>query len=50
MEPDESGTYTDRLTRVILYIHDHLDEDIDLLSLADVACFSPFTGIASITR
>lgn len=42
MEPDESGTYTDRLTRVILYIHDHLDEDIDLLSLADVACFSPF--------
>lgn len=27
---------------MIVFIHDHLDEDIDLNRLADVACLSPY--------
>jgi AraC family transcriptional regulator len=34
--------YQERLSRVILFIHDHLDEEIDLNRLADVACLSPY--------
>jgi AraC family transcriptional regulator len=34
--------YQDRLDRVIDYIYDHLDEDIDLQHLADIACLSPY--------
>lgn len=33
--------YVKRMSRVTAYIHDHLDEDIDLASLAEVACLSP---------
>lgn len=33
--------YRDRLDRVAAHIHDHLDEDIDLERLAEVACLSP---------
>jgi AraC family transcriptional regulator len=34
--------YQERLNRVIVFIHDHLDEEIDLNRLADVACLSPY--------
>jgi len=34
--------YDDRLRRVTDYIHEHLEDDIDLNRLADVACLSPF--------
>src|SRR5262245_30912742 len=34
--------YQERLNRVIGFIHDHLDEEIDLNRLADVACLSPY--------
>jgi len=34
--------YRARLARVITYIYDHMDEDIDLNKLADVACLSPY--------
>ncbi|MBR1220378.1 GyrI-like domain-containing protein [Bradyrhizobium sp. U87765 SZCCT0131] len=33
--------YADRLNRVTAYIYDHLDDDIDLDRLAEVACLSP---------
>jgi len=40
---DHSGwtDYEERLGRVIAYIHDHLDERLDLNKLAEVACLSP---------
>jgi AraC family transcriptional regulator len=34
--------YQARLDRVIDYIHDHLDEHLDLNRLAEVACLSPY--------
>jgi len=34
--------YEDRFNRVTDYIYAHLDDDIDLLTLADVACLSPY--------
>lgn len=34
--------YTDRLNRVTAYIYDHLDDDIDLNRLAEIACLSPY--------
>lgn len=34
--------YEERLDRVIAYIYDHLDEEIDLQKLADIACMSPY--------
>ncbi|MDJ0936452.1 MAG: AraC family transcriptional regulator, partial [Kiloniellales bacterium] len=34
--------YQDRLDRVTAYIHDHLDEELDLQKLAEVACLSPY--------
>ena len=34
--------YQERLNRVIEFIHDHLDEEVDLNRLADVACLSPY--------
>ena len=33
--------YKERLGRVTAYIHDHLDEELDLNRLAEVACLSP---------
>ena len=33
--------YQERLNRVIVFIHDHLDEPIDLNRLAEIACLSP---------
>ncbi|MEO1067225.1 MAG: AraC family transcriptional regulator [Pseudomonadota bacterium] len=34
-------SYEDRMDRVVTYIHDHLDEELDLMTLAAVACLSP---------
>jgi len=34
--------YEDRLRRVTQCIHDHLDEELDLNRLAEVACLSPY--------
>jgi AraC family transcriptional regulator len=34
--------YEARLARVIAYIHDHLDDELDLNRLAEVACLSPY--------
>ncbi|SAK43399.1 AraC family transcriptional regulator [Caballeronia arationis] len=34
--------YEMRLSRVIDYIHDHLDDDLDLNRLAEIACLSPY--------
>ncbi|WP_315832469.1 AraC family transcriptional regulator [Bradyrhizobium prioriisuperbiae] len=39
---DERVDYNDRLNRVTAYIYDHLDDDIDLNRLAEVACLSPY--------
>lgn len=37
----DQGAYEARLLRVLTYIHDHLDGDLSLDALADVACMSP---------
>ena len=45
MTADESKhwtNYEERLGRVTAYIHDHLDEEMDLNKLADIACLSPY--------
>ncbi len=34
--------YEARFRRVISYIHDHLDDELDLTVLAEVACLSPY--------
>lgn len=34
-------SYQERLARVQGYIHDHLDEELDLNKLAEIACMSP---------
>jgi AraC family transcriptional regulator len=34
--------YEDRLNRVVNYVYDHLDDDLDLAKLADVAAMSPY--------
>jgi AraC family transcriptional regulator len=36
------ASYETRLNRVTSYIYDHLDEDLDLMRLADVAVLSPY--------
>ena len=40
--PMKSARYEERLNRVVDYIHDHLEEEIDADRLAEVACLSPF--------
>lgn len=37
-----SASYETRLNRVVDYIYDHLEEDIRLDRLAEVACLSPY--------
>jgi AraC family transcriptional regulator len=39
---DGRTNYAKRLARVTAYIYEHLDEDIDLAVLAEVACLSPW--------
>ncbi|WP_176085932.1 AraC family transcriptional regulator [Martelella sp. HB161492] len=34
--------YGDRLNRVMAYIHDHLDDDLDFARIAEIACLSPW--------
>ena len=34
--------YEDRLSRVTAYIYDHLDDDLEHRTLADVAALSPY--------
>lgn len=34
--------YQERLHRVVAYIHDHLDDALDLNRLAEIACLSPY--------
>jgi AraC family transcriptional regulator len=34
--------YNERLARVLSYIHDHLEEEIDIARLAEIACLSPY--------
>lgn len=40
--PDTTLDYGERLQRVLAYLADNLDRELDLQRLADVACFSPF--------
>jgi AraC family transcriptional regulator len=42
MKADQWITYEDRLNRVTQYIYDHLDEPLDLATLAGVAALSPY--------
>ncbi|MEP6733690.1 MAG: AraC family transcriptional regulator [bacterium] len=34
--------YQDRLNRVVTHIHEHLEDDLDLNKLAEIACLSPY--------
>ena len=38
----DTRLYETRLSRVIDYIHDHLDDELDLNRLAEIACLSPY--------
>ncbi len=42
MRSDSRREYERRVNRVLDYVSTHLDEDLDLAKLADLACFSPF--------
>ena len=42
MKEDTKATYQERILRVLLYIQNHLYEDLNLEELASVACFSPY--------
>lgn len=42
MTSNTQESYIDRIGRVLSYIADHLDEDLSIDDLADVACFSPY--------
>jgi AraC family transcriptional regulator len=41
-QPETTLDYGGRLERVLAYLADNLDRELDLDHLADVACFSPF--------
>lgn len=41
MKPSTALDYHRRLDKVMRYIGDHLDEDLDLATLAAISCFSP---------
>lgn len=40
--PAFQASYERRLNRVTNYLHAHLDEDLDLNKLAEIACMSPY--------
>lgn len=42
MKASTSNTYRQRLIKVVDYIHDNLDGDLDVNTLADVAIMSPY--------
>lgn len=39
---DSRKRYEERVGRVVDYVFDHLDEELDLIRLADIACLSPW--------
>ncbi|SEE02921.1 AraC family transcriptional regulator [Rhizobiales bacterium GAS188] len=41
-KPGPRTDYQDRLSRVTAYIYDHLDDELDLQKLAEIACLSPY--------
>ncbi|MGV2288384.1 AraC family transcriptional regulator [Trinickia sp. YCB016] len=41
-QPASRADYSARLQRVLDYIYDHLDDELDLNRLADIACLSPY--------
>jgi AraC family transcriptional regulator len=41
-ERTAAGAYAERLERVFAWLADHLDDRLDLVRLADVACLSPY--------
>ena len=40
--PRTRADHADRIDRALAYLSEHLDQDVDLERLADVACYSPF--------
>lgn len=42
MKKTTAENYRQRVIRVIEYIHDHLDDDLNINLLADVAFMSPY--------
>jgi len=42
MSANPAASYERRLSRVTNYLHEHLDEDLDLNRLAEIACMSPY--------
>jgi AraC family transcriptional regulator len=42
IENVSTASYPERLRRVIDYVHDRLDDPLELSKLAEVACFSPY--------
>lgn len=41
-KPETRASYYERIDRVLEYIHEHLDDELDVEKLAEVACFSPY--------
>ena len=41
-KPQTQASYQARLDRVVDHIYAHLDEDIRVEGLADIACLSPY--------
>jgi AraC family transcriptional regulator len=41
-KPGTKSDYAERINRVLVFIHDHLGEEMKLEELASIACFSPF--------
>ena len=42
MKDETATSYKERILRVLIHIQSHLDEEVALEDLADVACFSPY--------
>jgi len=42
MTKNRRSSYLERIERALVYINDHLDDDLDLDKLADIACFSRY--------
>ena len=41
-KPITRASYHERIDRVLEYIHNHLDDELDMNRLAEIACFSPY--------
>ena len=42
MNKSKTNIYTDRINAVVSYIYEHLEEDLSLEKLSEIACFSKF--------